>query len=1218
MQRHLLTALCVLFSFTLTFGQGNYWKSVNEQTLLPVQMNNFEALPESYQIYQLDIAELKRNIDKKRSSTVLIPMPSGKLEAFTIEPSTVMPTELASKYPGIKSFQGVQINQPSNTIRLGVTYNGFHAVVFTPEGIVHTELLDQDNQTLYAVGYLNGATGYNLFHCGVEDEMIEAVNLDIDLLDTDNQPDDRAALRGGILADSVFVRRYDMALACTGEFARIFGGDTTRIMSSFTETMNLLNGLYAQEHGIQFQLVANNDQLIYTDAVFDPYDQSGGDGNLLGQNQTNLDQVIGNGNYDIGHVFTGRCTEFGGVASGVVCNNQNKGRGVTCFGGGFTSGRILGTMAHEIGHQFGAGHSWNNCPTSQGQRAGVSSFEPGSGSTIMSYNGACGAANNIPGGRFANFNVGAMVQIRRTAHETIGATCADVEAVDNHYPEITLDYEDGFFIPKNTPFKLVASATDVEDDDLTYSWEQYDLGPATTLGQPRLNAPLFRVFPPTTDQERYFPRWSRILSNTDNTLNGSYSLEVLPDYSRDMTFRVTVRDNHEGIAGVSWAEVEFNATAAAGPFVVSSLNDGATNWKVGDYVEISWDVANTDRAPVNCGRVNILLSIDGGDNFDQVLASGVRNDGSHFITVPDELTDEARIMIEAADNIFFDINNAEFSIEAATEPGYSFNPAPDYQFLCLPGSAEYTISSSSILGFDSTITVSVVDAPSEADITFSETAIQPGENLTINVDFGDVDDLDDLFEIEIQAVTGTDTIYRNLQIEVEANNFTTLLPLEPANGLQGAGEQPVFLWQGSPSADYYSIDIATDASFADNSIVFSETDLIDTTFASPNFLEKSQEYFWRVRGYNRCGAGPYFLTSAFHTETFTCGNYTYDDDVVNISSSGTPTVTVNIDVPVSGTVSEVSIPRIEGNHTSIKFLDVSLVSPRGTRALLMSDTRCNTNTINFGFDADATEDIPCPPSGGKLYKSLEPLTIFNGEDTQGEWKLEATVNDDFGDGGEIRSWELEFCSNVNLNGPFIVNNNPLGIRPGKSSQVFRNLLFAEDDDNTEDELIFTVVSIPAFGELKFNGQVLNAGDTFTQANIDQGNISYRHDGGDSERDFFTFTVKDGAGGWFGTPEFIINIGDDVQVSTNELEETIDIQLFPNPARDVLNVQFDRLFDRQMIIDIYNVQGQLMSRRIEANVGGQLHFDTSKLAGGIYFMRIQNNGKGIVRKFTVQR
>ena len=150
-------------------------------------------------------------------------------------------------------------------------------------------------------------------------------------------------------------------------------------------------------------------------------------------------------------------------------------------------------------------------------------------------------------------------------------------------------------------------------------------------------------------------------------LDGSNSneWEVLPGVSRQLNFRLTIRDNHAGGPANNSDDMKITVDGSSGPFTVSNPNT-TVNWSDGGTYTVGWNVANTNAAPVNCAAVNILLSTDGGATFPYLLKSNTDNDGGEEITIPDlpEATSAARIKVESAGNIFFDLSDKDFTIEA--------------------------------------------------------------------------------------------------------------------------------------------------------------------------------------------------------------------------------------------------------------------------------------------------------------------------------------------------------------------------------------------------------------------------------------------------------------------------------------------------------------------------------------------------------------------------
>jgi len=119
------------------------------------------------------------------------------------------------------------------------------------------------------------------------------------------------------------------------------------------------------------------------------------------------------------------------------------------------------------------------------------------------------------------------------------------------------------------------------------------------------------------------------------------------------------------IGQTQYTDMKVSVTNLAGPFKVSAP-DTAVTWEGGTPQTITWLPGNTFLPPVSTAFVNIRLSVNGGQTFPIVLKANTPNDGSEAIVIPRIGTGAARIMVEAAGNIFFDISDAGFNIVGPT------------------------------------------------------------------------------------------------------------------------------------------------------------------------------------------------------------------------------------------------------------------------------------------------------------------------------------------------------------------------------------------------------------------------------------------------------------------------------------------------------------------------------------------------------------------------
>lgn len=562
-----------------------------------------------------------------RPVILALPRPDGGWDEFAVVDSPVMEAGLAAAFPDIRTFAGQGVTDPSSTVRLDWTMHGFHAQVFTTDGSYYIDPVsfgDREIVTSYWKRDLRRPIGG--WTCMT--------------------PDDGAAAapEPGYQDRAIVTRRqYRLAVSATVEYTAFHGGTQAAGQAAIVTAVNRVNQVYERDLATRFILVANNQSLVYVGT--DNYQNNGGTADLDAC-QANCNSVIGTANYDVGHLFQ---TGNGGVVGqiGAFCNAAQMGRGLSGLPSPVNDPFVVDYVCHELGHQAGGRHCFNNCNGGAGD-AQTHAFEPGSGVTIMAYAGICGPTDLQPNSD-AMFHSGSLTLMANF----LGGTACDVETVTTNNTPV-VDGGPDYVIPRQTPFILTATGSDPDGDALTYSWEQRN----TTTGPVAVNTdngtnPIIRTWLPTASPTRMVPGLSNLLAN-----NNAFG-EILPQVARTLNFRVVARDNVSGAGGTATDDVILTV-ASAGPFAVTAPN---TNVLWSGNRTVTWSVNSTNVAPVSCANVRILLSTDGGNTFSTVLAESTPNDGSETISLPSITTSQARIKVEAIDNIFFDISNANFSIE---------------------------------------------------------------------------------------------------------------------------------------------------------------------------------------------------------------------------------------------------------------------------------------------------------------------------------------------------------------------------------------------------------------------------------------------------------------------------------------------------------------------------------------------------------------------------
>lgn len=659
MNKNLLFTVCFLIFCVVGFAQ-NPWSKYYGKNIENARERT--SVPSDYHLYKLNANVLWNQLTNapERSDiftqgvNIYFPNSEGSFDVYRIAENSTMHPELQAKYPMIRSYTGYKVDDKFTKISFSISpYFGLHAVIRNTEGLKYIDSYSTDNQ-YYIMYDRNSIDHVHTFECKHdENDLINPAPSVLDIAD-------KSVIDGKL-------RTYRTAIATTVEYtayiaqqAGVESGTDEEKKQAVMEALNIavtrLNEVYENDISVHLQLIPNNDQIIFisTDNYSVPNTSV-----MLGQNQTTLDTIIGNSNYDIGHVF------YRGSGGGVaylrsVCNNSTKAGGVTGTNVPVGDPFVIDYVAHEMGHQYGANHTQNNnC-----NRNNTTAVEPGSASTIMGYAGIC--PPNVQFNSDAYFHAVSINEMYNWI--TGGGNCGSITETGNNEPIVNAGPDR--YIPKETPFALVGTATDEDGDAMTFNFEQLDIQVAPMPPQPtNTGGPMFRSVWSTNSPEKFFPRLSTIIEGYDPTVNNPNNYrtwEKLPAVTRQMNFTFLARDNNPLGGQTGRDDIRLFVHADAGPFVVTSQNTTGIVWNLGETQTITWDVANTNVEPVNTANVKILISTDGGLTFPHVLVESTPNNGSYTFTVPAGLgeTTNARIMVRAVDNYFLNVNSTNFTINS--------------------------------------------------------------------------------------------------------------------------------------------------------------------------------------------------------------------------------------------------------------------------------------------------------------------------------------------------------------------------------------------------------------------------------------------------------------------------------------------------------------------------------------------------------------------------
>ena len=676
---------------SLAFSAESVWQDLDSTSSIPLNKSTHLLAPssskETKQLTKFRALSLNESLLKKQllkssllqqtsagvqaksvfvnNLTVRIPLPNGEFARVRLEDSHVIPATLQEKYPELKSWKAIGVDK-AITGSVDFTSYGFHAMLFMPDGdTVFVERKNKDFGNVYrSFSKHQNKEAFNQdFNCEIHDGKSLPATIDY------------GHKRKTAARNAAFkLINYRLAVAATGEYTQ-YHGNKRNALSAIISTIGRVNAINERDLGVHFELIGGEDTIIYTEPFSDPYTNNEAD-IMLGENIVNLQRELGRSRYDIGHVFT-QGDPSGLAILGAACDETSRGRFGTANGGdielrGVKEAGMTGSpspdgdafnidfVAHELGHQLGAKHTFNSTTGSCGgrNRSQDSAVEPGSGSTVMSYAGLCGR-NDLQKNSDDYYHTKSIIQILSyTRINDVGSSCGTRRTTGNSNPEP--DAKANLVIPAKTPFKLTGDAFDPDGDELSYVWEQMDTGTASDVDVDTGDNALIRSLPPSRSPTRYIPRLKDIFQG--HFIRG----ERLPVASRELNFSFIVRDGKGGIeyyVDQNDNPMKVTVVGTGRPFSLRS-HGSPRNLGVAQSTKVSWDVAGTSSAPINCRAVDISLIQSNGHRV--LIKGNTANDGSEMVSIPANALgmSGARMMVacKSSASTFFNISNANLNI----------------------------------------------------------------------------------------------------------------------------------------------------------------------------------------------------------------------------------------------------------------------------------------------------------------------------------------------------------------------------------------------------------------------------------------------------------------------------------------------------------------------------------------------------------------------------
>ena len=434
-----------------------------------------------------------------------------------------------------------------------------------------------------------------------------------------------------IHTDGVF-RHYRLALPVDYSIynSTFFYKDVNRVKAFWYATIAFVNELYRNDVGVDFTLV-DDEALIFTTTENQLFGRGSRANDVVNDGTITLNKHYDPKKYDLAVILTDYREKYNGMAAVYSAYEQHNKANATA--------RPVkpSTIAHEIGHMFGADHTFSNGGNY------TSKTEIGSGQSIMSYGHeyprdffsliSLETIRRFLGNSMAYYADEARTQVAGKRVEGTGSNLVYGVKSNNQPPVLDRSHlKKEYVIPKDTYFQFYLTGKDAENDTITYIAHQADRRFHST----KSNARFMTYKGKTNGNIRFETTWFEKERNTFAPIAATSPLNYTPGV---FTFWLAAADHNRADRNhvVKYDVEEVKVKIAEGkPFQIQNFDNGSweqnRTYNGGQLLTLHWQV--DENIFGKDSKVRILLSDDSGKTYKYILKETADNNGTCDVILP--------------------------------------------------------------------------------------------------------------------------------------------------------------------------------------------------------------------------------------------------------------------------------------------------------------------------------------------------------------------------------------------------------------------------------------------------------------------------------------------------------------------------------------------------------------------------------------------------------